>query len=191
MPTELFFFPFSFSSYFLSIGCQYCFWWLESIFLRTFLCSLLVVVSMYLRYQLISPFPPSFLDTYSHSASFLRCFLLWLTKNGHRYLMSWTTQVFIRYIRFLIYSLVSSIFCSSEIHFFISFFIYSCLLVSASVFPSICTFPFPRIFKFFLDLVIPFLPSYVIFRFVSDFVCLSLEISIHLFRLTLFHSLHT
>ena len=53
-------FPFCWSS------CrQYCFWWLLSVFLRTFLCSRQVVVSVRQHCKLASIFPPFSLDTLS------------------------------------------------------------------------------------------------------------------------------
>ena len=39
------------------------------------------------------------------------------------------------------------------------------LMVSASIFPNICKFPFVRAFWFFLDLVVLFFQSFVVFHF--------------------------
>ena len=114
--------------------------------------------------MLVSPLPPSFLDTYSLSMSSLGCnafcmvisfLVLWSIclssslnhfKNGPKYLTKGTSQVFIPLIRFLVYSFVLSSFLVLPRYSFLSFsFISSCLMI----FPSICRFPVLQAFYFF------------------------------------------
>ena len=52
-----------------------------------------------------------------------------------------------------------------RIVFSFSWVFFSSLTVSLLIFPSICKFPFLRTFWFCLDLVVLFLPFYVVFRF--------------------------
>ena len=101
--------------------------------------------------MLVSPLPPSFLDTYSLSRSSLRCnalcmvisfLVLWSIylvhlRKGPEYLTKGTAQVFIPLIRFLLLSFVSSSFLVLlKYSFWILFFISTCLIVSASKIPK-------------------------------------------------------
>ena len=125
--------------------------------------------------MLASPLPPSFQDTYSLSTSYLGCnalcmvisfLVLWsiclswslvLLRKGPEYLSRRTTQVFIPLMRFLLASFVSSSFLFLLSYSFrILSFICTCLMVSASRYPSICRFHFLREFSFYRDLVVPF-----------------------------------
>ena len=120
--------------------------------------------------MLISPPPPSFLDTHSLSTLFLRCkalyrflsfLVLWSIcfrsslvhfKNGPGYLTKGTAQVFIPQMRFLLCSLVSSCFSFSWKALFL-FFILSPIVCwcPLPIFLRICRFPFLRAFWFCLN----------------------------------------
>ena len=126
--------------------------------------------------MLAGPLRPSFLDTYSLSASSLGCkalcmvitfFVLWSVcwrsslvyfKNGPEYLSRGTAQVFIPSIRFLLYYFVSSRFLVLLKYSFYIFFSYFHLFDQLSVFSSICRFPFLRAFWLLLYLVVWLLP---------------------------------
>ena len=88
-------------------------------------------------------------------------------KNGPEYLTKGTAKVFIPLMRFLQCNLVSSrlllLLRYSFFKFFLSSpFVWWCRLL---ILPSISKFPLLRAFRFFLDLVVLFLPSFVVFRF--------------------------
>ena len=87
-------------------------------------------------------------------------------KNCPEYLTKGTVQVSIPFIGFLLFSWVSRSFLVllGYSFFLILLFllIWRCLL---PIFPNICSFPFLRAFTFFIDLVVLFLPAYVISRF--------------------------
>ena len=87
-------------------------------------------------------------------------------KNGPEYFTRGTVRVFIPLMRFLQCSLVSSSFLVLLRYSFL--FLLSpphVKLCPLPVFLGICRFPFLRAFWFCIDLVVLFLPSYVIFRF--------------------------
>ena len=130
------------------------------------------------------PLPPSFLNTYSLSTSSLGCKALYIVisflvlwsicwsysfvdlKNGPEYLTRAIAQVFILLMRFLLRILLSSNFLVLLRNYFLflisSLHIWWCPL---PIFPSICKFPFLRAFWFFLDLVVLFSLSFIVFRF--------------------------
>ena len=104
--------------------------------------------------MLASPFPPSYLDTYSLSTSSLGCnalcmvisfLVLWSIclslslvhlRKGPKYLTWGTTQVFISLMRFLLKSFVSSSFLVLlRYSLRILFFICTCLMMSAYKIP--------------------------------------------------------
>ena len=101
----------------------------------------------------------SLLDTCRLSTSCLRCKVLCMVvsfvifwpiclisslsyfKNGPKYLTRWAPQLFILFIRFLLYNLVlNSFLVLLENSFCIFSFTSSCLIVSASIYLSIFTF---------------------------------------------------
>ena len=103
----------------------------------------------------VSPFPPFFPKTYNLSTSSLGCkalcmvisfLILWSIclsssllyfKKGFEYLTWGTALVFIPFIRFLLYSLLSSSFLVLLRYSFFNFsFISTCLMVSASNIPK-------------------------------------------------------
>ena len=121
------------------------------------------------------------------SGLFVQCHF----KNSPEYLTSWTAQVFIPLIRFLLYSFVSSCFLVLLRYSFLFFLssppIWWCHL---PIFPSICWSPFLRAFWFLLNLVVRFLLSCVISRF-SLLASRIFYAKLHSYILTVyFHYLH-
>ena len=105
--------------------------------------------------MLVSPLPPSLLETYSLSTSYLGCKALFMViiflvvwsiclnsylvhfKNSPEYLTEGTNQVFISLTRFLLLSFVTSNFLVLLRYVFVIFsFILTCLMVSASNIPK-------------------------------------------------------
>ena len=129
--------------------------------------------------MLVIPLSPSFLDTYSQSTSSLGCkalcmiiifIVLWSTL-----VLLWSTSKIVpsilqggqpKYlIMFLIYSLVSSSFLVFlSYSFWISFFISTYLMVSASNFPKYLYVSFSPNVLIFLDLIVPFIRLCVVFH---------------------------
>ena len=87
-------------------------------------------------------------------------------KNGPEYLTRGTALILITLIRFLLCSLVSSSFLVLLRNTFKNFFLSSLVVkwCPLPVFPSTCKLPLLRVLWFFLDLVVRFCPSFIVFR---------------------------
>ena len=129
------------------------------------------------------PLPPSFLDSHNLPASSLEFkasyivisfLVLWSScwssslaffRNGSEYYTRGAVQVFKHLKKFLQYSLVSSSFLVLQRYCF--FFLLSPLVFwcQLPIFPSILKFLFLQAFWFFLNLVVLFFPSFVVFCF--------------------------
>ena len=139
--------------------------------------------------MLESPPPPSFLDTYKLSTLSFRCkalykvihfLVIWSIswsslvhlKSGSEYLTGGTAQAFILSMGFLLYSLVLNRFIVLLRYSFLNFNLINLILSFISTclygvrfhycFWIFVNFLFLRVFWFFIDLVILFLPSCVV-----------------------------
>ena len=102
----------------------------------------------------------SFLFVWSICSSTLKMVPIILRRGQPRYLFLWWDICYVVWFRV--------VFSFSRDVLFYFFFILSPLIFYGArrpVFPSICKFPFLRAFWFFLNLVVLFLPSFVLFRF--------------------------
>ena len=145
----------------------------ESVFLRSFLCRLLVDVLMGQHYfkcwQVLFLFFPLHVQfksslEYKVLNIFRSILLLWSIcwssspvhfKNSPEYLT--------KMIRFLLCSLVASNFLVLLRYSFFNFFLSSVWWRLLAIFPGICKFHFLIAFRYFLDLVVLLIPSFVVF----------------------------
>ena len=101
------------------------------------------------------------------------CFICWSSsfvhfKNGPEYLTRGRVLMFIPCVKFLQQSLVSrSLLVRLRCSFLLLFFNFlsTGLMVTLPIFSRTCDFPFLRVFWFFLDLAVLFLPLFVSYRF--------------------------
>ena len=132
--------------------------------------------------MLASPLPPFFLDIYSLSMSSLGCKALCIiisflvfrsicwsslvhTKNGPEYLTRGTAQVFTSSKRLLLYSIVSSSFLVLLRYSFLIFFFHPHMFNGVCFqYSQLVSFFFPERSDFFY-LVVPFLPTFVVYHF--------------------------
>ena len=163
------FIPISVPLFFCLVLCyQFCYWLLKLILLWFFKCNprCSCIYAYMQSLMLVSPLPPSVLDTCSLSLSHLGCkalcivisFLVLLSvclsssliyfKNCPEYPISGTAQLFIPLMRFLLQSLVSRCFLVLLKYFFLFFFLSSLLVgrCSLPIFPSTCDFLSLRVF---------------------------------------------